>query len=319
MSRRAFTLVELLTVIALIGVLAALLLPAVQAARGAARNVDCKNKIHQLALAFQTHYAAHGRFAGDGWGYRWVGDPDRGDGWRQPGGWIYRLLPFIEADTIRQLGSDQQPDVITPEQEYGLAQATQQHLGWFNCPSRRPARLTLLTTEWEYVNMDNGQLTATVSYDANWGSQPVVYKGGPANPIMDMSERQLNLLPTSDGIVFPLSAIKASRITDGLSKTYLVGDMFFWATDNTDSPDGRELHSPLSSYYVKSAYDPPLRDMPPDPTIGRALQRWGSAYPQNWNVAFCDGSVQSMSFDIELETHRRLANRADGVPAAASQ
>jgi prepilin-type processing-associated H-X9-DG protein len=58
--------------------------------------------------------------------------------------------------------------------------------------------------------------------------------------------------------------------------------------------------------------------MPPDLTIERALQRWGSAHPQNWNIAFCDGSVQSMSFDIELETHRQLANRADGFAASAN-
>ena len=53
--------------------------------------------------------------------------------------------------------------------------------------------------------------------------------------------------------------------------------------------------------------------------IARALQRWGSAHPQNWNVAFCDGSVQSMSFDIDLETHRRLANRADSFPTEDNQ
>jgi prepilin-type processing-associated H-X9-DG protein len=99
-----------------------------------------------------------------------------------------------------------------------------------------------------------------------------------------------------------------------LSKTYLVGDMFYWTTDNTDSPDGGGLHSPLSSFYVNSGYDPPLRDVPPGPTIARATERWGSAHPQNWNIAFCDGSVQSMSFDIDLETHRRFASRADGGP-----
>lgn len=303
--------------IAIVGVLVALLLPAVQAAREAARNADCRNKIHQLALAFQSHCAAHGHFAGDGWGYRWVGDPDRGAGRRQPGGWVYRLLPFIEADEIHALGRDNQPDVITSLQKQGLAEATRQHLNWFHCPSRRMARLTLLATDIDYVNIDRGGLTATISYDANWGAGVVDYQGGPGDPRLDVSERQLNDRLKSSGIVFPLSAIKASRITDGLSKTYLVGDMFWWTTDNTDSPDGTGLHTPLSSYYVNSGFDPPLHDIPPGPAIERAAGRWGSAHPTTWNVAFCDGSVQSMSFDIELETHRRLANRADGYAVSA--
>jgi prepilin-type processing-associated H-X9-DG protein len=165
--------------------------------------------------------------------------------------------------------------------------------------------------------MESDLLTATISYDANWGSQPVVYEGGPTNPQMEMSERALSSLPKSNGVVFPLAEIKPSKITDGLSKTYLVGDMFYWTTDNTDSPDGTGLHSPLSSFYINSSYDPPLRDVPPGITITRAVDRWGSAHPHNWNVAFCDGSVQSMSFDIELETHRHLASRADGLSVSA--
>ena len=316
MKRTAFTLVELLVVIAIIGILLSLLIPAVQAARESARNLTCKNNIRQIALAFRSHESAHRHFAGDGWGWRWVGDPDRGTGWRQPGGWLYQLLPFTEEGAVAQLGRDGQPDVITSEQKQGLARATQVHTGWYHCPTRRGARLAKLTTRWTYINMDSPELTATTSYAVNWGPDSVIYAGGPNTRFMHLAEPHLDLLPKPLGMVFPISEIKARQVKDGLSKTYLVGDTFWWITPNSENPNGTGSGTPLSSYVANSAVDPPLRDMRPGPTVERDLERWGSAHPIAWNVAFCDGSVRSMAYDIALDIHRRFADRRDGQPIA---
>ena len=97
-GNRAFTLVELLVVITIIGVLIALLLPAVQAAREAARRTQCSNNLKQLALSSLNLEQTQLHFPTGGWGFLYTGDPNLGTGRNQPGGWLFNLLPFLESD-----------------------------------------------------------------------------------------------------------------------------------------------------------------------------------------------------------------------------
>ena len=111
--RSGFTLVELLVVIAIIGVLVALLLPAVQAAREAARRTQCSNHVKQMSLACLQHQSQLGFYPGGGWGPWWVGDADCGSGKMQPGGWIYRILPFIEEGPLYSLYDPKLPNAAS--------------------------------------------------------------------------------------------------------------------------------------------------------------------------------------------------------------
>ncbi len=134
-SRRGgFTLIELLVVIAIIAILIGLLLPAVQQVRESANRSTCQNNLHQMGVAVHNVHSLTGKLPSGGWGWDWVGDPDRGYGPEQPGGWVYNLLPFMELDNLRNLGRGQ---TTLAAKAAGLTLLLQSPAPGFNCPSRR--------------------------------------------------------------------------------------------------------------------------------------------------------------------------------------
>ena len=142
-GRRGFTLVELLVVIAIIGVLVALLLPAVESVREAARRATCSNNLHQLGIRCLQRESAQGFLPGGGWGAWWVGNPNRGFGPPQPGGWHYNVLPYIDQQPLHDMGkigsySNYLGAVVTAanKPQAAVPQAGMP-VALFNCPTRR--------------------------------------------------------------------------------------------------------------------------------------------------------------------------------------
>jgi prepilin-type N-terminal cleavage/methylation domain-containing protein len=349
--RSAFTLVELLVVITIIGILMGLLLPAVQAARESARQAQCQNNLKQIGIACAAHLATAGHYPTDGWGYQWVGDPDCGMDNKQPGGWIYNLLPQLDQKTLHDLPLDQTQGL--PRATL-VSQMVQTPLGVLNCPTRR----RLVASPQTGGLMDHaGTGSSTTSggksdYAANGGdtyvdsgiaagnvSSPWGNAGGPTSYSQGLTAASpggyfvsLTQIPT--GVIYPASSI--SVIPDGSSYTYLVGEKYV-NTDGyytgTDPGDNYNAYNGSSTNNIRFAststsspnhvpfQNPfqPRQDISQvtDPSSNQQTQAtnqytFGSAHANGFAMVFCDGSVRVMSFAIDLPTHSWLANRQDG-------
>lgn len=338
--RVGFTLVELLVVITIIGILVALLLPAVQAAREAARQVQCRNQLKQLALACLAHEHYTKRFPTGGWGDAWVGDPDLGNDWRQPGGWLYNILPYMEQQPLHDLGAGK--GLETPAKKDANTQRIQAVVPAFYCPSRRQATLY----RWADTGSGNGGGEPNINagspsrvlrsdYAANGGqyqTRPGQSGGwgsdrGPSqiSSVVDSSgqitsqARQIfsqylvgtpsNSPPPSSGIMFSGSMIRLSDIRDGTTNTYLAGEKYLDPDKYTTGVDGGDNENAFigdNSDVTRWAY-PPTRDRP-----GYSQNNmFGSAHASGFHMAFCDGSIQYIGYTIDLTTHGYLCNRGD--------
>ena len=229
--KKAFTLVELLVVITIIGILIALLLPAVQAAREAARRMQCSNNLKQLALGCMNHEQAQGFLPNDGWGYYWTGDPSRGFDRRQPGGWTYNVLPYMEQDSVHEIGAG--ATTIAAKKPL-FAQRCQTPLTAFQCPSRRLA--ILYPNFHNPYNSDPIPMTARSDYAGNAGTienWPMAGEGS-NNPDPSFADAAGFVMPwwkslsvssnRTDGAIRAVDGVRVNEITDGLSNTYLLGE-----------------------------------------------------------------------------------------------
>jgi prepilin-type N-terminal cleavage/methylation domain-containing protein len=350
-SRRrctAFTLVELLVVIAVIAILIALLLPAVQAARESARIVECKNHLKQVGLAWQNHHSAYKFFPTGGWGYTWAGDPDQGFDKRQPGGWAYNTLPFLEERFVHDFGKKMSYGG-TPDKRDALAEAAQSMANIFLCPSRRTQSglftFTQQSAPFANINLRNVMAVSRGDYCANAGDQ--YFNGELATPqsVGQINDPNFHFDRTDDpkfngysnGISYYLSTIAVRQITDGTSHKYMVGEKFLftdkyftgddpgdnawlwcgWDNDLYRTAGISYLGTPAPTATTPSPI-PPQHDMLSslaDPTTKLyKANMWGSAHFTTFNMVFCDGSVHSIPYGIDLLIHRRLHNRASGQP-----
>ena len=255
-----------MVVITIIGILIALLLPAVQAAREAVRRMQCSNNLKQLGLAAMNHESATGRFPTGGWGYGWLGDPDRGTDHRQPGGWIFNVLPYMELQSLHDLQSGKSGTARTT----AAAEMGQTPVSAWCCPSRCAAVLypllaiSGLPIDHQKYYTASG-LTATLdkvarcdyagnggdvfSHIGMFGSSFNVFGYGPDSYAQADSAAGIasfeKIASNVNGIIYAGSEIGVAQVCDGLSNTYLFGEKYLSPDHYATGEDGGDNETVL--------------------------------------------------------------------------
>lgn len=306
--RSGFTLIELLVVITIIAILMALLLPAVQMIRETANVTTCRNQLKQMGLAFLNHEAAHGHLPTGGWGWSWVGVPERGFGQRQPGGWAYNILPYADQEVLHDIAKGKSGS----DQKKANKKMVQTALPLFHCPSRRDPML--YTTRYTPRLTDRVNEVARSDYAVNCGHKSRnEYMGGPGSLSNGDSRNWSDRSKDQTGICFERSIITMQDVHDGASNTYCVGEKYLnpdHYETGRDPADNENVYVGQDNDIYRNAHRQLRRDKP---GFGDTL-RFGSNHINGVGFVFLDGSVHFLTFGLDLETHRRLANRADGKP-----
>lgn len=270
-KRRAFTLVELLVVIAVIGVLMALLLPAIQAAREAARANTCRNNLRQIGIGLHSHHDSHGSLPAG-----WISAGSDGDdppGW----GWIPNLLHHMEEKNVAEKLLRMDLPITDPA---NLA-VIKTVLPIFRCPSDRDPDTFMLGAE---------------------GGGPAIAELGKANYVGMFGTKEIEDDPNDgDGVFYRNSRVRFKEITDGLSKTIMVGERYSLHGGSTWSgviDDGEEAMVRVVG----------VADHVPNQPTGH-LDDFGSYHSGGAYFLLGDGSVDMISESIAIEVYQGMSTR----------
>ena len=306
LRQKAFTLVELLVVIAIIAILVALLLPAVQSAREAARRTQCRNNLKQMALGWMNHEQAHGHLPTGGWGYLWLADPDRGYGKNQPGGWRYSLLPFIEQQSIHDLAAGKTGD----DRVAAMNIMASTPIDMFYCPSRRS---NVVTADQQVYRLYGPQFKygAKSDYAANRGTTAWnINAEEPANYALAASFSWEAADVLSDGVAYQRSRVRLSQITDGTSHTFLIGEKSISIANYETGLDTGDNQNPYNGEDTDNLRSTAAIHWPPLPDQADEYRyRFGSAHSGGLNIAFADGSVRTVSYDVAQSVYTAQGSR----------
>lgn len=320
-TRRGFTLIELLVSIAIIAILISLLLPAVQAAREAARRVTCRNNLKQMALAIHNYHDTFGSFPSGYLASREIipipipppnrqppGNTNIFDGApppRPPGtpvptedpgwSWLALTLPYTEQSALyRQIdfGTSVKDNVNTELRKHSLPYA--------NCPGDTGAGVF---TVYDQVNIEMADAMSS-SYAACFGAFG-----------------NINTVPgVSNGVFTRNSEVQLQDITDGSSNTIAIGErpaMF------AKGPWAGVMHLGTIRTTPGAPVHTSVVELSPVMVLARMRDRelnsaWSEPYdffsPHAGVVffAFADGSVRGLNAGMDQKTVIAMSTRDGG-------
>ena len=309
-SRRGLTLVELLVVIAVIGILVALLLPAVQAARESARRTHCANNLKQLAVAAHHYHDTHGGFPP-----AFILVPTSNGSFAGGTTLWAELFPYLEEYNLQSAWdySDYRNNL-----RGGRNATSAQVITVLLCPSHplpeNPVDWTNISQHWPDLAWADG-FYAACHYGGNGGTLPFNYFSAPSR----------------DGVFFRSSRVRLADITDGTSNTFLFGErshqdpeydrltaafdpgfgpLIKWGTWGwAGDPDGACAANSLGTPVPINYRVPPLPDAGDWLWEMFRLSAFGSDHSGGANFAFADGSVRFVSEAIPLPQLQALSTR----------
>jgi prepilin-type processing-associated H-X9-DG protein len=277
------TLVELLVVVTIIGLLVALLLPAVQAAREAARRTECQSKLRQLGVAMALHANAHGVFPVGCLGYR-------SDFTVKPPviarniSWNVLLLPFLEEQAVAGM-----IDTSLPSYHAANKPAAATIIATFLCPSTVVDPNT--TDDPMHQTKGAWKGAAFTDYAGIYGVE------GPSRNQTNSTSIQ-TIIDNSLGVFLYDKSVAPMQVVDGLSKTAAYAETTDRRRGECEWINGQNIFAQEESTPMNVHH-----------SEGNEV---GSPHPGGASLAFCDGHVEFVAETIEQDALNALLTKAGG-------
>lgn len=315
-TRTAFTLVELLIVIAIIGVLLGILLPAVQSVREAARKTSCSNSMRQLGLAIHNFESAQSAFPASGWTIAGLGNP-----YGKHLSWRPMVLPYLEQANLHQ-----EYDLMLDWWEGSNAQLAANTISVFECPSvPSRAKIDSAIAKPPRPALTFSEPLASIDYEALMGVQPNSINPHLPAPYYNADNRF--------SVMHRNSRNRFADILDGTSTTILVVECGGRPLVYRNGRAREDIQNDQGIGWADNEGPFSLDGSNQNGSIEGGGPAFGCVYPMNrkndnepfsfhpggCSFLFTDGHLEFLSESMSIITLAKLSTRAGGENVFANE